>query len=382
MKLDPGARDTGKLLQQLENDITAVYRQAVQEIMAKAQDYFRRFDRKDETWRGWVQDGRKTEADYKKWRTGQLIVGERWTRIQSELAIEMHNANAVARRLVDETTPFVFAANCNYAVYQVETLSKVNVSFTLYDHTTVNRIIRGKPDLLPKPGRQMKQTFLEFDNYKRGVKGNLSPEKQKAFDRLIASDKDVRWQTGKIQSIVTQSILQGESIPNMTKRLANQLGEINHKATIRYARTSVTAAQNAGRQEGYEQAAEEGVNLKKMWIATLDERTRHSHRLLDGQTVDVDEDFIIPDTGEAIRYPADPSADPAEIWNCRCTTRGIIPGLSRRAVERRSLAATDSGDYEEWKKSHGRSRSIESPEKVAEAIRWKYINEYKGRGKE
>lgn len=34
-----------------------------------------------------------------------------------------------------------------------------------------------------------------------------------------------------------------------------------------------------------------GVQLKKQWLATLDGKTRHEHRMLDGQTVDVEESF-------------------------------------------------------------------------------------------
>ena len=45
---------------------------------------------------------------------------------------------------------------------------------------------------------------------------------------------------------------------------------MNRASTIRTARTSVTAAQNAGRMDSYHSAEEMGIKLKKEWLATLD----------------------------------------------------------------------------------------------------------------
>ena len=60
-----------------------------------------------------------------------------------------------------------------------------------------------------------------------------------------------------------------------------------------------------------------GIKLKKRWLSTLDNRTRHAHALLDGQTQPNDKPFhsILGD----IMFPGDPSATPANIYNCRCT---------------------------------------------------------------
>lgn len=45
-----------------------------------------------------------------------------------------------------------------------------------------------------------------------------------------------------------------------------------------------------------------------MWRATLDGRTRHAHRLLDGQMVDIGEKFKVD--GYELEYPGDPSEVP------------------------------------------------------------------------
>ena len=89
------------------------------------------------------------------------------------------------------------------------------------------------------------------------------------------------------------------------------------KAMVRYARTAMTSAQNAGRMETLHRAKGMGIQCKKVWLATLDRRTRDSHRNLDGQVRDIDEPFD-SDFGK-IMFPGDPEGHPGDVYNCRCT---------------------------------------------------------------
>jgi hypothetical protein len=57
-----------------------------------------------------------------------------------------------------------------------------------------------------------------------------------------------------------------------------------------------------------------GIEMQQTWVATLDGRTRHEHRMLDGQTVPIGEPFEVD--GYKIRYPGDPTAEGFLIWNC------------------------------------------------------------------
>ena len=55
----------------------------------------------------------------------------------------------------------------------------------------------------------------------------------------------------------------------------------------------------------------------KVWVATTGEipnRTRESHLELDGEEVLVDEPF-----SNGLMCPADPTGEPEEVYNCRCT---------------------------------------------------------------
>jgi HK97 family phage portal protein len=54
----------------------------------------------------------------------------------------------------------------------------------------------------------------------------------------------------------------------------------------------------------------------KTWIALKDAKTRSEHRLLDGNTVGVNDSFAVGD--QSIRFPGDPLSPPSMTMNCRC----------------------------------------------------------------
>ena len=85
------------------------------------------------------------------------------------------------------------------------------------------------------------------------------------------------------------------------------------------ARTETHGAANYGALGA---AKETGLDLRKIWIAAEDERTREAHAEADGQTVDIDGMFDIG--GAALAYPGDPSGPADQVINCRCTI-GYVP---------------------------------------------------------
>ena len=171
--------------------------------------------------------------------------------------------------------------------------------------------------------------------------------------------------------------MQGESIPQISKRLAETVGDSNYKAAVRNARTMTTSAENGGRQDAYKRAESMGIKMRRTWVATLDGRTRHAHRLLDGQTVDIDQPFVVD--GEEIMFPGDPKAKPYLVYNCRCTTISQIEGFERDVTDLSLRHTKHLGDmtYEEWKNAKAKSNPILLPEEKAEKIKQSYIEDYK-----
>lgn len=343
MKPDAGHRETDELLAKLERDISALYEEAAADVEAKLADYLRRFEIKDKTWQKWVKEGKKTKEEYLNWQKGQMMMGYRWEALQSQLAEDLTNADQIARSIINGYTPEVYAINHNHATYEIENGMKVNTSYTLYDRQTVERLMRDNPDLLPAP--------------------------------KVDIPKDLRWNKQHIQSAVLQGIVQGESIPKIASRMM-MVADMDRKAAIRTARTAITRAENAGRVDGYKRAQAMGIEMRQQWVATLDGRTRHSHRQLDGEVAEVGGTF-----SNGCRYPGDPRGDPSEVYNCRCTLIASLKGFERDLSDlsiRRS-EKLEGMTYEEWKKDHGKSERITKGEEISNAMRQKYINEYQGK---
>lgn len=90
------------------------------------------------------------------------------------------------------------------------------------------------------------------------------------------------------------------------------------------ARTETLAGLNAGKQEGIRQLIDSGKvqrsQVKKIWRATGDSRTRDSHMALNGAEAGIDEAFVSPLTGARMLFPHDTSlgAPASETIQCRC----------------------------------------------------------------
>lgn len=308
---DPAHEQTEKLLEEIERRVRREYLRAYEETEDKLADYLRRFEAKDRMHAEAVRRGEETEEEYRRWRKGQILVGRRWREMADTLAEDYRNADRVAASIVNEHTPEVYALNHDYATFQVERGSRVDTSYTLYDRATVERLLRDQPDLLPAA--------------------------------KVDGAKDLAWNRRHVVSAVTQGILQGESLPKVAQRLRTVAG-MDFRASMRTARTTMTSAQNAGRTDAYRRAQGMGIQVRKQWLATLDRRTRHSHRRLDGEVVGLDEQF-----SNGLRYPGDPSGAGSEVYNCRCTLVPDLPGVDD--VPRNSKLGDMS--YEEWK-SYGK----------------------------
>lgn len=121
-----------------------------------------------------------------------------------------------------------------------------------------------------------------------------------------------------IQRSITTSIVQGESIPKMAKRITMDL-ETNANNAVRIARTETTRVMGEARNSIFEQALSKGIKLEKKWLAAKDDRTRSSHKHLDGEVRPMDKPF-----SNGLMFPGDPSGPAEEVINCRCTMVTVL----------------------------------------------------------
>jgi HK97 family phage portal protein len=112
----------------------------------------------------------------------------------------------------------------------------------------------------------------------------------------------------------------GESIAEIQERLAAFYGgRKSDFETERIARTTMVAADNQGAIDAYEQS---GEVAEKVWLATLDDRTRDAHIQAHGQKVALNETFTVG--GEELRFPGDPNGSAGNVINCRCAIAPVL----------------------------------------------------------
>lgn len=162
-----------------------------------------------------------------------------------------------------------------------------------------------------------------------------------------------------IQSALAEGVGAGESIPDLAGRVSHVFDVASGSRATTIARTEVVSASNASASLAAAQLPSDVVGGQE-WIATADGRTREDHLALDGEVIAIGEAF-----SNGLAYPGDPSGDPADTVNCRCTVAFLTPdemadvGRSRSRVVPlgvatlaiRTLRPGDEFDEREFRRS-------------------------------
>lgn len=307
--MDYAHRQTDKELKRLEKKLSKEYKKAYREAKKKADDYFRQFRKEDADKLKLVDAGLMKKRDYITWRYKKMLTGKRWSDMVDVLAKDMNNVNKIAEAMINDGLTDIYALNANYGAYEIDKGLGINTSWTLCDHSTVENLMRRNPQVIPRP--------------------------------RLDIPKDMRWNRQKITSAITQGVLQGDSIPDIAKRL-RKVTNMNESSALRNARTYTTSAENKGRIDSYNRARKLGIDVEKEWQSTPDGRTRDSHIELDGERVPVNATF-----SNGCRYPADPMGTPEEVYNCRCTLVAAVKG--RQYHDDRFTRLPEGTTYEQWK---------------------------------
>lgn len=126
----------------------------------------------------------------------------------------------------------------------------------------------------------------------------------------------------QIKTELSQGLIKGEGYAKIAKRL-EKTTEMSANKTIRIVRTEGHRAQSIGRNlalDKVEGAADRlGLKMKRIWVATSDDRTRDSHKAMDGKEADDDGLFTLR-SGVRTEGPG-MSGIAEEDINCRCTIR-------------------------------------------------------------
>lgn len=296
----------------MESEISDIYSEAQPDIVEKWEAYMKRGEARLSKLREKAEaeiksgSGETTaQKAYEDAVRNYTLKNEDYKAMVDVTTDKLAHTNEIALAYSNDQLPDIYAKNWAQVGND---LKDVDLSFTGDNGKTIKKIVN------EGTVKQMIQS------------GDVTTPFMKS-PKYLNIPKDKRWNTKQINSSVLQGILQGESMDKIAKRIF-PIVDRNSSAAIRNARTLVTGAENAGRQDSYEKLSEEGLVLKKVWIAAPDDRTREAHIVMDGQEVDVDEAFVDGD-GNELEYPGDPSGVPETVYNCRCSMKTHVIGFRR-----------------------------------------------------
>lgn len=164
-------------------------------------------------------------------------------------------------------------------------------------------------------------------SYLAGVRNRLVRIPGEVFDLI----------SGQIAAGVTL----GEGIPEISGRVEAVLSTTDSERwpnrAVVIARTETLGALNGSRADAFQAFADETDDeMERMWLSTIDTRTRPTHVLADQQRTGVNEPFMVG--GFALMFPGAPDGPAQEVIQCRCTTllleKGEHVDMSNRQMRR------------------------------------------------
>lgn len=291
----------------LSKDIAKRYKACQKSLDRKIKRWMRRVELEHAQQLALLGSGAITPEAYRLWASGQLLHSPWAKHMARDLVQTIEAADKAAVKAIADAVPAIYTETEAKMLYAMDRTVGLGASFHLHNINAVAAAMSN--DLLP----------------------------------TVDIGKNWAWNSRRLNSAITQSILKGESIPKIAKRIEN-IAAKNKAAAVRNARTAVNAAENAGKQAAYEEAEAQGLKVTKVWFATMDDLTRDSHVELDGEEVDVDEPF-----SNGCMYPCDPAGDPSEVYNCRCT---MLTKVNGEEIDTSSRMNKTGMSYEEWKDAH------------------------------
>lgn len=130
--------------------------------------------------------------------------------------------------------------------------------------------------------------------------------------------EDVNHLKESIRAELSRGISNGSTWAEIAVHIAQGMNSPFHKAmnnAMRIARTEGHRIQNRAQMDTLNQAKEKGADVVKQWISTLDDRTRETHKILDGQIREIEGYFEV--NGHKAKYPGGFGVASEDI-HCRC----------------------------------------------------------------
>ena len=329
---DKAHRLTDEKLEEMEKRLSAIYSRAEKTVQKKMADYAKTIDEKSAELLQAYKDA-ETEEEKRKVKKAyirfyrKVVKSKEFVSLSANVADDLYKANVEASAYINSQTPSIYALNYNY----------INAEMA-----------------------------KDIDGFKPQEITDTEAEKYSGYTKqTVDRKKDTDWNKDNLKKSVLAGSLLLLGAYAIMKRSANSAVEKNRNSAYRQNIDMGGDAETKARLDGMYWAEYLGNRMHKAWIATLDNRTRHSHATLDGVDIPLDEIF---DNGCA--RPKDPNGRPEEICNCRCSLKyvrvGGEPGRTRSARQ-----GTVTGSYKKDSSFKG-TKSIEVPNmSYREFMKWR-----------
>lgn len=324
---------TDKKLEEMEKRLSAIYSASYKKVLSIMLDFAKSIQDDADKMLKAVKNAendtekRKAKKRYISYYRKEVTKSKAFKAMSSDIANEICKANIKASDYINSQTPEIYALNYNWINNE---LSKDLSNFVSQQIT---------PEEADKYGDLTKQT--------------------------ISKSKDTKWNEDNIKKsvIVGATLLLGANA--IAKRTAKLTIDKNRDSASMHNSGMGTDAENKARLDGMYWAEYLGNKMKKVWIATLDNRTRHSHASLDGKEIPLDGIF---DNG--CSRPRDPNGTPAEICNCRCSLKYVDVG-GEKGQTRSARQGEVTGSYKK-SSSFEDTKSVKVPNvSYKEFMKWR-----------
>lgn len=293
------------VIRQLENEtareLATAYKESLREVKQTLTHYYERYS---------VQ-GRLTYED--------MLSYKRLQRLESEIIEVLRQLTSFTARQTRALTREALEEAYYRTTYIIESMANIRIMYGMLNKEAIERAIQ-----MPLSGLALNEIL------------------QNRRQEIIRA----------VRQNIAQGLIQGSSYRQMAQRL-NHVFNSDYAKSLRVIRTETHRVQNYARNQALTEAQEKGIKMRKIWVSTLDGRTRDTHQELDGQAADINGLFHFQ--GMTTEYPGG-WGDAAMDINCRCTVRGEIIGYEpemRMARENRFQRGEliSHMNYEEWRQN-------------------------------
>ena len=275
---------TDKEIARIQRHIAGIYRDAQKDVEKDLIDYAKTVKEKSDKLLKAVDDAedeqarKDAEAAYKRFFLVDVKKDRRFKKTVEKASERLYDANKEVAKYINTKTAKIYALNYNQI------------------------------------GSGLQK---DLDGYKfKPVSESDAEDYGQITQQEVDKRRDESWNRKNVVSAVVSGALLMYGVEKIFTQAAQRTVQKNLDGGNRQASDTLADAESKGRLDSMYRAYDEGFEVQKYWIATLDNRTRATHIEYDGlDPVPLDYEYA-----PGLKKPKDPDCtDLSEVCNCRCS---------------------------------------------------------------